>query len=90
MGLINITNHLINFLLPALVVGFLVALASPWVLKRRGPALLMQWLINAMAGSLALAGGLWFFGTDAKMASYMAMVLLIGTSQWVSFKGWRG
>jgi len=30
------------------------------------------------------------FGHDGKMATYAAMVLACGTSQWVAAKGWRG
>jgi hypothetical protein len=38
---------------------------------------------------LALALGLWFLGNDAKMLSYMAMVLACASSQWCLMRAWR-
>jgi hypothetical protein len=32
---------------------------------------------------LVLLGGLWFFGRDGKMATYVVLVLASGSSQWL-------
>lgn len=91
MGLFALLNHLISLLAPALAVGALLALAAPLVQKKA--ALRHSWLwqsaFNALAGVLALLGGLWFFGHDAKMASYAAMVACCATAQFVAVRGWR-
>ena len=90
MRALDLLIHLFNFALPALVVGALVAAAAPFCLKsaaRRG--FWWQTLANTAAGLVALAGGLWYFGNDGKMASYCAMVLLVASSQWVGAAGWR-
>lgn len=85
MGLLALLIHLLNFVAPAVVVGALLAVVAPWVLGgvrvRHGWA--RQALFNALAGSVALVLGLWFFGNDGKMASYCAMLLMIGTCQWL-------
>ena len=91
MGLFAILNHLISLLAPALVVGPLLALAAPLV--QRKAALRRPWLlqsaINVLVGVLVLLAGLWFFGHDAKMASYAAMVVLCATAQFVAVRGWQ-
>jgi uncharacterized membrane protein HdeD (DUF308 family) len=91
MGLFALLNHLINLLAPALVVGPLLAVVAPLVQKKA--ALRHSWLwhsvLNVLAGVLALLAGLWFFGHDGKMASYMAMLVCCATAQFAAVKGWR-
>ena len=94
MGIFAILDHLISLLAPALVVGPLLAAFAPLVMQqsllRRS---LRNWLwqsgMNALAGGLALAAGLWFFGHDAKMASYCAMAGACASAQFVAMKAWR-
>jgi hypothetical protein len=84
MAPLDLANHLFNFSLPAIIVGLLVALTAPLVMKsgtRR--SLWMHAGANVLAGLAALAAGLWYFGNDGKMATYLAMVLLIATTQWL-------
>ena len=92
MSFFGLLDHLLNFLAPALVVGILVALAAPLIVRKTRPdhSWLKQAAINCVACALALLAGLWFFGNDGKMATYAAMVLACATSQWVAAKGWRG
>jgi hypothetical protein len=33
--------------------------------------------------------GLWYFGHDGKMATYIGMVLLCASSQWLMQRDWR-
>ena len=40
--------------------------------------------VNFAAGLAVLAAGLWFFGRDGKMATYAALVIVMGTSQWLA------
>ena len=92
MGLIDLLNHLLNFVLPAVMVGLVVALFARFFMKKMAPAraALAQAAINSIAGALAFGVALWFFGRDGKMASYGAMVLVVASCQWVCAKGWRG
>jgi hypothetical protein len=87
-------NHLFNFIAPALAVGYLCALAG--LIGRigaRGAESRMAWwkqgLVNFAAGATALAGGLIALGQDGRLASYAALVLACGTSQWIVSRGWR-
>ena len=91
MGPLDLLTHVANFLAPALW----LALLLPWAARlfmKRGPSALTLWrqtAINFMVSALVLALGLWFFGRDAKMLTYSAMVLLGATSQWLLLRGWR-
>ena len=78
MGLLDLLNHLLNF------VGLLLALLAPLLYKKVPVAhgLRAQVAINFVAGLVALVGGLVFFGRDGKMLSYAAMVLACAASQW--------
>ena len=92
MGPIDAVFHLFGFAAPAVAVALLVALAARVFLPAR-PERLSWWAqaaINSVAGMLVLAGGLWYFGVDGKMATYTALVLAIATCQWFSSRGWRG
>lgn len=91
MGLLDLTNHLINFLAPAVVVGLLLALVTPIFLKKwpSTHAVIAQTAINSVAGMAALVLGLWVFGRDAKMASYGAMLVSVASVQWWYLRGGR-
>lgn len=88
MGLLDLLNHLLNFVAPALVVGFLVAAAAGFFGRKRPAArvLLAQAAINSIAGMVALVLALWFFGRDGKMAAYAALVVVCATSQWLAMR----
>ena len=84
MGPLDLLNHLLNFVAPAVCVGLFVALVAP-VMYRKTPmsrSLRAQAVINVVAGLMALLVGLMFFGRDGKMVSYAAMVLACTASQW--------
>ena len=85
MGLFDLMNHLFNFAAPAVFVGVFTAVVAPWVLPKasRRSALLLPALVNSGVGLCVLAAGLWFFGNDGKMASYLALVLAAAASQLV-------
>lgn len=85
MGLLDLINHLLNFVAPALWVGLLVAYMAPLLNRNMAVARVRyaQAAINSIAGVLALGAGLWFFGRDGKVASYAALVLACAASQWV-------
>ena len=83
MGPLDLLNHLLNFLVPAVAVGLVLAVATPIFDRKRLVirAIAAQTAINSIAGVAALALGLWFFGRDGKMASYGAMVVAVASCQ---------
>ena len=91
MGPLDLLNHLINFLAPAAWLALLVPLLARLFIKNQAaaPVWYAQAAINFVVSLLVLAGGLWFFGHDAKMLTYTAMALLCATSQWLMLRGWR-
>lgn len=93
MTFLSALLHLVNFILPAVFVGGLLAAFAPIALriktKRARQQVMRQWLVNSLVGFAALALGLWFYGTDGKMMSYAALVLACGISQFVQLHAWR-
>jgi hypothetical protein len=84
-------EHLLGFVAPAFAVALLVTLGARLILPRN-PAGLGWWAmaaINFLAGVAALGAGLWFFGRDGKMATYVALVLTVATCQWLIARAWR-
>jgi hypothetical protein len=76
MGFFEVALHLLNFVAPALFVGFLVTLAASWRRPLRyafGTSL----AIVLIAACAVLAGGLAYFGNDGKMWTYAAMCAVI-------------
>ncbi|MDB5899683.1 MAG: hypothetical protein JWP41_3285 [Ramlibacter sp.] len=91
MSIPEFLDHLLGFVAPALAVALLVTAGARLVLPRK-PATLSWWLMAAMnflAGVVALAAGLWYFGRDGKMVTYVALVLTVATCQWVLARAWR-
>ena len=78
MGVLDIVNHLLNFLAPAVAVAVLTVVFSRIFMKKMAgvPVFWMQFAINIVASACVLLAGLWFFGRDGKMATYAAPVLV--------------
>ncbi len=91
MSPLDLLNHLLNFLAPALWMAVLVTLASRLFMRKKSVAMSFraQMVINLSLAAGALVVGLWFFGRDGKMATYSGMVLLCATSQWLMLRAWR-
>jgi len=91
MGLTEVINHLLNFALPALAMALslpLLARLAAWGRVVR-PSFRVQLLVNFVAGLAVLLAGLWFWGHDGKMATYMAMVVVCASVQWLMLRAWR-
>ncbi len=91
MGFSDILFHLAGFAAPALALGLLLPLASRFLLA---PARIVtgfwaQAAIVSAAGLAVLAGGLWFFSQDGKMATYGALVVVASAVQWAQAGAWR-
>ena len=88
------TNHLLNFAAPALVVALLLVLLvrifTSFLTSKR-PVIQSIWAQAAIifiVNLLTLTAGLMFFGNDGKMASYAAMVVAAALTHWVLIRGW--
>ncbi len=85
MDSLSLIVHVLNFLAPALAVGAWITLVSPLVW--RGPHAWRGWrgrlFLNSAAGALMLILGIFWFGQDGKMVTYLAMVMACASSQWL-------
>lgn len=75
--------HLLNFTAPALGLAALLGVALWLQAPRRGMDAAWRstgWL--AGSGVLVLVAGLAFFGRDGKMATYAALVVVMGSVAW--------
>ncbi|RYG14550.1 MAG: hypothetical protein EON92_01765 [Burkholderiales bacterium] len=91
MGPLDLLNHLLNFVAPALFVGTFLVVAAKLVMRRNlaAVALWKQVAINVAVGVAALLAGLIIFGRDGKMATYAALVICCASSQWWLSRSWR-
>ena len=88
MTLWQLVLHLFNFVLPALAMAVFMPCAGRWVMGTDGWPWLQRMLVHAVAGLLVLAAGLVLQGGDGKMGTYIALVLLATTAEWVMHRGW--
>jgi hypothetical protein len=91
VGPLELLRHLLSFAAPALVVAVLVAGIARIVLPpaARPASWWMGVAINAIAGIVVLAAGLWVYGRDGKMMTYAALVVVVATVQWLCGRAWR-
>ncbi|SEA92659.1 hypothetical protein [Variovorax sp. YR216] len=91
MDPLDFINHLLNFMAPAFAVGFLCELLGRVGQRPAGKRIAwwVQGAINFGVGVAVLSAGLIVFGQDGRMATYAALVVACGTSQWVVSGGWR-
>jgi hypothetical protein len=84
MGPWDALLHLVNFFLPALVVGWAAALAAKllWRPALKGARLARMAHYASAAGAGVLVAGLVLFGHDGKMATYAAMCLATALALW--------
>ena len=83
MNVLDGVFHFVNFVAPALVVGFLLALMGFLGGKRAASVrgVLRQAAWNSCVGLGVLLAGVLWFGRDGKMATYAVMVLACASCQ---------
>lgn len=91
MGSLELLIHLLNFVAPAFWVAVLMPLVARMFIRKSAatPALYTQAAINFLVSGVVLGLGLWFFGHDGKLSTYLGMTLVCATSQWLMLRGWR-
>ncbi len=91
MGPLDLSLHLLNFLAPAAALAVALPLLARVAL--RGTAGRLGWwpqvAVLFVLGAMVLAGGLWWFGRDGKMATYGALVAVMACGQWALLRAWR-
>lgn len=80
--------HLGGFVMPALAMALFMPWAGRWVMGPSAPPMRRRMLVHAVSGLLVLVAGLWLHGQDGKMSTYMALVLVAATLEWVMHRGW--
>jgi hypothetical protein len=88
MTLWHMLLHLFSFVLPAVVMAAFMPLAGRWVMGPSAQPLRRRMAVHALSGVLVLAVGLWLHGQDGKMSTYLALVLVAATTEWLMHRGW--
>jgi hypothetical protein len=80
--------HLFNFLLPALALAIFMPLAGRWVMGPARASLGLRMGVHVLSGLAVLVAGLWLHGQDGKMSTYIALLLVAATAEWLMQRGW--
>ena len=80
--------HLFNFALPALAMALFMPWAGRWVVGPGRASLPRRMGVQALCGLAVLVGGLLLHGQDGKMSTYIALVLVAATAEWLMQRGW--
>ena len=91
MPVLDFLNHLLNFVAPAVFLALVLAVGARCVWRKK--AHLLPWYhmasVNALLGILVLALGVVLLGQDGRVGTYAALVLAMGTCQWLMSSGWQ-
>ena len=89
MSLSQLLLHVVNFVLPAAFIAAALTLAGQFLWRKT--ATRWRWwqrfCILFGMGVAVLVAGLLVFGVDGKMMTYLALVLVCASVQWVLTKG---
>lgn len=80
--------HLWGFVLPALAMALVMPWAGRWVMGPGPTPVRLRALAHAASGVVVLAAGLWLHGQDGKMSTYIALVVVSATLEWLMHRGW--
>lgn len=91
MTLPAILIHLFSFCAPALFLALLMPLLARSVIRKKNAVTSwwMQMLIQLIVGVGVLFAGLWWLGRDGRMLTYVSLVLMATTTQWLLLRAWR-
>lgn len=80
--------HLFNFALPAVAMALFMPWAGRWVIGAGRASLRRRMVVHLLCGMAVLVGGLWLHGQDGKMSTYIALVLVAATAEWLMQRAW--
>lgn len=90
-----LSNHLFNFIAPAAAVALLLVLFTSFFARfskhkrAAAPGFWTQLAIIFVANLAVLAAGLVVFGSDGRMVTYAALVLVAALCQWLLRRYWK-
>ena len=90
MSAADLLNHLLNFVAPAFWIAVLLAFGARLVVP--GPTrVAWPWrlALDAGVGVLVLVLGLVLTGHDGSMATWIALVVAMATTEWYLRRAWR-
>jgi hypothetical protein len=64
------------------------ALGGPLVMGTSAQPIRHRMWVHALSGVCVLLLGLWLHGQDGKMSTYMALVLVAATVEWLMQRAW--
>jgi len=80
--------HLLGLFMPAWVMALMMPVAGRWLI---GHSQAWPWrrrvLLHGLVGTLVLVTGLVLQGHDGRMATYLVLVLVMGTAEWWMQRG---
>jgi hypothetical protein len=82
--------HLFNFALPAWAMALFMPWAGHWVVGSGRVSLRRRMGVQLLCGLVVLVGGLWLHGQDGKMSTYIALVFVAASAEWLMQRGWTG
>ncbi len=91
MGPLAMLNHGLNFAAPAIWLALLMPLIARIFIRKKVVRLTWyaQVAIHLIVCLVGLGLGFLLYGNDGKMLTYLALVTLSATCQWVMLRGWR-
>ncbi|MDB5829893.1 MAG: hypothetical protein JWQ73_4113 [Variovorax sp.] len=91
MSALQLLDSLLNFVAPAFFIAVVLALAARFLMRKKAgtAGFWTQAGINFLAGVAVLAAGLAVYGRDGMMWTYVALVAVCGTGQWLLAGGAR-
>jgi hypothetical protein len=88
MSFWQLVLHVFHFVLPAVALALLMPLAGRTVMGPGRSSLRRGMGVHALCGVAVLVGGLLLHGQDGKMSTYIALVLVAATVEWLLQRGW--
>ncbi|QXL85470.1 hypothetical protein [Comamonas sp. NLF-1-9] len=91
MSTLSFLKHLLAFFAPAPAVALGLVLLGQLMLraqvKPRG--WLAPMALLTVLGCAVLLAGLWLLGSDGRMATWAALVLVLASAHWLQLRAWR-
>jgi amino acid transporter len=85
-----LVSHAFGFCAPALFLALLMPLLARLVVRKKG--LPLSWWVQAVAhfivGVAVLLAGVWWLGRDGRVLTYVGLVVMAGTTQWLLSRAW--
>ncbi|MDP4623410.1 MAG: hypothetical protein NWS85_10995 [Hydrogenophaga sp.] len=81
--------HVVNFVLPALVMALFMPIAGRWVMGPANGRWLRRFGTHVVTGVLVLLLGLVVQGQDGKMSTYIGLVFTAATTEWWLRRAWH-